>query len=203
MPALRNAADVGAAIRAARRAQRLTQAQLAERAGVGRQWLVTLEKGHDRAELAKVVAVLAALGLRMGTHPAEAAPSRRTWLTATDAAEAIREELARDDTDFALRLLGRALNDFRSLTDEADRATFLAEPPSTGDHRWDALVAVAVGRACRRASVAEPAWARTEPLASWWFPVFDPVLAARTMQRTPAEFAARGIWLDERALAVV
>ncbi len=203
MPAMRNAADVGAAIRAARRAQGLTQAQLAERAGVGRQWLVALEGGHDRAELAKVMAVLEALGLATGTRPDADAPARRTWLTATDAAEAVREELERGDTDFALRLLGRALNDFRSLTDPAERAAFLAEPPSTGDLRWDTLLAAAVGRACRQASVAEPEWTRTAPLASWWFPVFDPVLAARTMQRTPADFAARGIWLDERALAVV
>lgn len=86
---------------------------------------------------------------------------RRTWLTATDAAEAIREELGRGDTDFSLRLLARALDDFRGLSDPAERAAFLAEPPSTGDHRRDTLLAVAVGRACRRASVAAPEWTRT------------------------------------------
>ena len=203
MPAMRNAADVGAAIRAARRAEGLTQAQLAERAGVGRQWLVALEKGHDRAELGKALAVLAALGLRAGTHAESAPPSRRTWLTAPDAAEAIREELDRGDTDFALRLLARALNDFRSLTEPDERAAFLAEPPSTGDRRWDTLLAATVGRACRQASVTAPEWTRTRPLTSWWFPVFDPVLTARTMQRTPADLASKGIWLDERALAVV
>ncbi len=203
MPAMRNAADVGAAIRAARRAEGLTQAQLAERAGVGRQWLVALEKGHDRAELGKALAVLAALGLRAGTHAESAPPSRRTWLTATDAAQAIREELDRGDTDFALRLLARALNDFRSLTEPDERAAFLAEPPSTGDRRWDTLLAATVGRACRQASVTAPEWTRTRPLTSWWFPVFDPVLTARTMQRTPADLASKGIWLDERALAVV
>lgn len=203
MPAMRNAADVGAAIRAARRAEGLTQAQLAQRAGVGRQWLVALEKGHDRAELGKVVAVLAALGLRAGTQAESAPPGRRTWLTATDAADAIREELGRGDTDFALRLLARALNDFRSLTEPDERAAFLAEPPSTGDRRWDTLVAAAVARACRQTSVAAPEWTRTRPLTSWWFPVFDPVLTARTMQRTPADLASKGIWLDERALTVV
>lgn len=203
MSAMRTAADVGAAVRAARRAQGLTQAQLAERAGVGRQWLVALEKGHDRAELGKAIAVLAALGLRAGTHAESTPPAGRTWLTATDAAEAIRDELDRGDTDFALRLLARALNDFRSLTDDVDRASFLAEPPSTGDRRWDTLLAAAVGRACRHASVTAPGWTRTPPLASWWFPVFDPVLTARTMQRTPADLASKGIWLDERALAVV
>ena len=28
----------------------------------------------------------------------------------------------------------------------------------------------------------------------------DPILTARTMQRTPVDFAARGIWLDANAL---
>jgi hypothetical protein len=28
----------------------------------------------------------------------------------------------------------------------------------------------------------------------------DPILTARTMQRTPIDFAARGIWLDANAL---
>lgn len=203
MPAMRNAADVGASVRTSRRAQGLTQAQLADQAGVGRQWLVALEKGHERAELAKVLAVLSALGLVTAARRDSPAPPRRTWLTATDAAEAIREELERGDTDFALRLLARALNDFRALTDPAERDAFLAEPPSTGDHRWDTLLAVTVGRVCRQASVTPPEWTRARPLTSWWFPVFDPLLTARTIQRTPADLAAKGIWLDERALGVV
>lgn len=203
MTATRSTADTAAAVRAARRARGLTQAQLAERAGVGRQWLVALEKGHDRAELGKVLAVLSALGLTLTTREAPAPPANRTWLTATDTADAIREELERDDTDFALRLLGRALSEFAELTDPSDRAAFLAEPASTGDHRWDTLIAASIARACRKAGLRPPEWTRTQPLASWWFPVYDPVLTARTMQRTPVDLAARGIWLDERALQVV
>ncbi|WP_370524013.1 type II toxin-antitoxin system Y4mF family antitoxin [Cellulomonas sp. APG4] len=203
MTATRSAADTAAAIRAARRARGLTQAQLAERAGVGRQWLVALEKGHDRAELGKVIAVLSALGLTLATRETPTPPAHRTWLTAGDAADAIREELERGDTDFALRLLGRALSEFGNLTDPGDRAAFLAEPASTGDHRWDTLVAASIARACRKAGLRPPEWTRTRPLDSWWFPVYDPVLTARTMQRTPVDLAAHGIWLDERALEVV
>lgn len=203
MPATRDAADTAAVIRATRRAHGLTQAELAERAGVGRQWLVALEKGHERAEQGKVVAVLHALGLTLSVHQDVPAPANRTWLTAADVADAVRDELGRGDTDFALRLLGRALDEFARLEDESDRAAFLAEPPSTGDHRWDTLIAVCVARACRRAGLRPPEWTRVAPLTSWWFPVYDPVLTARTMQRTPVDLAATGIWLDERALVVV
>jgi len=31
----------------------------------------------------------------------------------------------------------------------------------------------------------------------------DPILTARTMQRTPVDFAARGIWLDTNALEIL
>lgn len=203
MPAVRTASDTGAAVLAARRAQGLTQAELAERAGVGRQWLVAIEKGHDRAEIGKVLAVMSALGLHLTTRTTTTVPRSRTWLTAADTAEAIREELQRDDPDFALRLLGRALQEFGHLTDPAEQVAFLAEPPSTGDHRWDTLLAAAVARTCRKVGVTPPAWTQVPPLASWWFPVFDPVLVARTFQRTPVDFAALGIWLDERALQVV
>jgi y4mF family transcriptional regulator len=203
MPAAANGGELGAAIRAARRAQGLSQAELAERAGVGRQWLVAVEKGHERAEVGKVSAVLAALDLqltvsratpRTGTDP--------TWLTARDASAAIRDELDRGDPEFALRILARALADLRRLIDSRDVAAFLAPPPSTGDHRWDTLLAAAVGRVCRQHNIHAPEWTDVPPLGSWWFPMFDAVLTARTMQRTPVDFVARGIWLDERALAV-
>lgn len=204
MPTAQDARDVGASIRAARRARGLSQAQLAERARVGRQWLVAVEKGHDRAELGLVVAVLRALDIRLTLRPAAPPPDpARTWLTAADTAEAIRAELDRGDPDFALRILARALSELRALSDPDDRAAFLAEPPSTGDHRWDTLLAASIGRTCRQAGIPAPAWTDAPALRSWWFPVFDPILTARTMQRTSVDLAARGIWLDSRALEVV
>lgn len=41
----------------------LTQAEVAQRAGVGRRFVVDLERGHPRAEFAKVLAVLDAVGV--------------------------------------------------------------------------------------------------------------------------------------------
>lgn len=53
---------LGAAIRRARTEQGLSQAAVAERAGVSRQWLSELESGKYRAEIGRTLAVLAALG---------------------------------------------------------------------------------------------------------------------------------------------
>lgn len=204
MSAVLTPADLGAVIRARRRSMRLTQAELAERSGVGRQWLVAVERGHSRAELGKVNAVLDATGLMLMTRPSSAgARGQRDWLTAGDAAAAIRREVASGEVSFALRVLATALADLRGLTDAADVALALAEPPSTGDPRWDTLVAASFGRECRNLGLAGPAWANVDALPSWWFPIYDPILTARTMQRTPIDFASRGIWLDGHALEVV
>lgn len=57
--------QLGAAIRAARKAQGLRQDELAGAAGVGLRFVVELERGKPRVQLDKVLAVLAALGLRL------------------------------------------------------------------------------------------------------------------------------------------
>lgn len=123
-----------------------------------------------------------------------------TWLTADSAAEAIGQELARGDVDFALRLLARAVADFRSLVEPDDLDRFLAAPASTGDTRWDTLLAAVVSRECRLRGLPAPSWTKVPPLESWWFPDPDPVLTARTMQRTPVDLHVKGIWLDGKAL---
>lgn len=57
--------QLGAAIRAARKAQGLRQDELAGAAGVGLRFVVELERGKPSVQLDKVLAVLAALGLTL------------------------------------------------------------------------------------------------------------------------------------------
>ncbi|MDY7101236.1 MAG: hypothetical protein S0880_08615 [Actinomycetota bacterium] len=120
-------------------------------------------------------------------------------LTVARAAEAIRDELARGDTDFALRLLARMVADLRRCAAQ-DLEAFVAAPTSTGDGRWDTLIAAVVARECRHRGASTPEWTAVPPLDSWWFPDDDPVLMARTMQRTPVDLRIKGIWLDGKAL---
>lgn len=55
--------ELGAAVRAARKAQGLRQEQLAAAAGVGLRFVVELEAGKPTIQLAKTIAVLQALGM--------------------------------------------------------------------------------------------------------------------------------------------
>lgn len=57
--------ELGAAVRAARKAQNLRQDELAGVAGVGTRFVIELEAGKPTIQLGKAMAVLAALGLML------------------------------------------------------------------------------------------------------------------------------------------
>jgi HTH-type transcriptional regulator/antitoxin HipB len=63
---IRTAVEFGAAIRKARKQQRLTQRQLALAVGAGERFIVDLESGKETARLGKALRVAAALGLKLG-----------------------------------------------------------------------------------------------------------------------------------------
>lgn len=60
---IRDAADLGQLVRLRRKQLQLTQAELAEVAGVGKRFLSELERGKPTAEISKVLQVLSVLGL--------------------------------------------------------------------------------------------------------------------------------------------
>lgn len=62
---IRTPLDLGLIIRDRRRKLGLSQSQLAEKAGVGRQWLVAVERGKARVEIGLVLRTLAALDLTL------------------------------------------------------------------------------------------------------------------------------------------
>ena len=66
---IQTAAELGAAIRNRRLDSGLTQAALADKAGVSRKWLVEVEAGKDSAEVGRVLDVLWAVGLRTDLAP--------------------------------------------------------------------------------------------------------------------------------------
>lgn len=66
---VRTALDVGALVRRERKDRGLTQAELAEMAGVTRGWLIRMERGVAGLELGLVLRTLDALGLRIDVEP--------------------------------------------------------------------------------------------------------------------------------------
>jgi len=64
---IRTHIDLGALIRDRRTALGLDQKTLANKIGVSRQWVVEIEKGKPRAEIALVLRALDALGIPLTT----------------------------------------------------------------------------------------------------------------------------------------
>jgi HTH-type transcriptional regulator / antitoxin HipB len=62
---IRTPADLGAVIRDRRKHLKFDQAAFAKRIGVSRQWIIQIEHGHPRAELALVLRALDALDIRI------------------------------------------------------------------------------------------------------------------------------------------
>ncbi len=66
---IRTPLDIGLAIRDRRRKLKLSQAALARKTGVGRQWIVAVEHGKSRAELGLVLRILSVLKLPLTIGP--------------------------------------------------------------------------------------------------------------------------------------
>lgn len=62
---IRTPRDAGALVRDARTRRGMSQAALADRAGVSRQWIVQFERGKARAEIIVLLRVLDALGIEL------------------------------------------------------------------------------------------------------------------------------------------
>jgi hypothetical protein len=124
-------------------------------------------------------------------------------------ASELRDALAAgEDDDGLLRLVIQASDDFRALSDDHGRSAFLAQPESTGDPRFDALLAGLAVHLAREAGMATtPAWTRAperyvEPI--WWFGLpAGSGLQAFTLQRTPSCFKSRGVMFNVDNLASV
>ncbi len=64
---VRTPVDLGAVIRDRRKQLKLDQAAFAKRIGVSRQWVIEIERGHARAELALVLRALDTLNIQLDT----------------------------------------------------------------------------------------------------------------------------------------
>ncbi len=63
---IQNTAQLGAAVRAARKQLKATQKDLAMTSGTGLRFVIDLERGKPTCQIAKILQVLQALGLRVG-----------------------------------------------------------------------------------------------------------------------------------------
>ena len=99
-----------------------------------------------------------------------------------------------------LRLIRQFITDIESA---ANPQSLLDDrPPTSGDRRWDALVAGVVEDTAFRLGLRVPLWT-TDPayqLSEWWFVTSIPALRPTAFVETPAAIANRGVFIRRASL---
>lgn len=169
---------------------------------VRRQLSIARRHMSQRALAAQLGISQPAIAQRLGGY--ESAYETRPLETLQSLAEDIRHSVATEHESLStrLRLIAQGISDFRSLTHAHDQRFFLREPSSTGDSRWDALLAGVAARAARGADLPIPRWtsAPTRFCDRAWFPTETPSLRAMAFAASPADFAIRNVYLDPAEL---
>lgn len=181
-----------AIIRAARKSQRLTQKQLADRTQIDQSRVSRSEGGRD-IEFGTVERLLAGTG-----HRLYSAPTQRD--DAATVAEEIRRRLANGENDRALRALLQLNDNLLAERGLVRGVLGLAEPASTQDRTWDAALAGLVAWRLREEGLPAPEWV-TDPSRYLHAPStldVDPADPTPSPAEVPGEFAERGVlvWYD-------
>lgn len=177
----------------------LTLQQVARAAGTAEANVSAYERGTKTASdrtLQRLVAAIDA-GANSEVHRAQ-------LLTVPATAAALRRGLRRGwATADLLRLVRQMRSDAAHLPRGADRAAFYAEPSTTGDPRWDAMLAGAVDDLAVRDGVPAPAWTRGKVLGRFWFVTDEPALRAYVFAHSPMALQVRGVLVDPADLEAV
>jgi hypothetical protein len=109
----------------------------------------------------------------------------------------ISEDLASGREHDALRLLYGFADDFRGSSRPGQIALISQEPPSTGDGRFDAVLAGTAEFFASEAAINAPAWVEgsAQFVEPWWFVASRPSFHAYTLANTPACFARHGVFI--------
>lgn len=199
----------------ARKSAGITQQQLADRAGVSQPSIAAYESGRRQPTLPTLYRLLAAAGyeprIRLEQrHPPETGNRERRWipLTAARAAAGIRSAVRRGDPSEALRWVAQLVADIERAPAVRRAALIRRVPPSTGDRRWDAMLAGAVEYVCHRFRLGVPQWSADPDrfLDRAWFVIEtilgrpSPGLAVSAFSASPASLANRGVFVHSSSL---
>ena len=186
-------------LRAARRRAGLTLKEVARAAGTSETNVAAYERGAKRPSEDTIARLLAA------TRPGKDSPIHRNRLVTVPAAAAalrrgLREGWATVDL---LRVIRELVSNAKWVASEADVEAFLSVPSTTGDARWDAMLAGVTEDLALKAGWPVPGWTAGKALDQLWFATSLPALDAYTLAHTPPSLRIRGVVVDEASLASV
>jgi transcriptional regulator with XRE-family HTH domain len=186
-------------LRERRRRSGLTLAQVSRASGTAESNVSAYERGTKVPRQRTIIRILATVDAGTSSVVHE-----RRLLTFPAAAAAVRRGVKQGwSTADLLRLVRQVRSDSRWLVTDADRAAFFAEPSTTGDQRWDAMLAANAENLALESGLPVPPWTAGHALPTFWFVGSTPSLRAYAFSRTPISMQVRGVMVDPADLDAV
>ncbi len=124
--------------------------------------------------------------------------------TVADLAQEVSRSLAAQErTGDTLRLVRQFIMNLECASDPL--GMFRDEPSSTGDPRWDALIAGVVEDFALHRGIEPPPWVFQEQryLSTWWFVTSIDAMRPTAVVQTPAALSGRGVFVQRASLVNV
>jgi hypothetical protein len=174
-------------------------AQVARAAGTSETNVSAYERGTKRPNDATLSRLLMAIDAG-----ADDVVHSGSLLTAPAAAAAIRRGLrAGWSTADLLRVVREMRTHLLQVTEKSQRTLMVAAPATTGDPRWDAMLAGVVEADALARGYPVPEWTRGRTLPEFWFVGSVPTLRAHAFARSPFSSQIRGVLVDPADLEAV
>lgn len=187
-----------ALLRGARAARGVSQRALAGQSRIPQPRIADIESGRHDTTLSRLEQLLLALDQQVTLLPTRARP---VWRAALDVADA----LALDDKRLAWREVIQLSDDLASAEPDVRVALCVAEPPLTGDERYDALIAGIVDHWLSQDRLPRPRWLRqpSRTLKPAWDVEPLPRLQQAARAATPKGLERHGVYLAASELSSV
>jgi transcriptional regulator with XRE-family HTH domain len=125
-------------------------------------------------------------------------------ITTPEASAAIRYGIRHRWTDRELlRIVREQRSNAKWVSRPIDQKVFFARPSTTGDKRWDALLAGSVEDLTARGDASAPAWIEGIRIDGEWFVADNPAFSDYLLAHSPESFRSRGVMIDPEALESV
>jgi hypothetical protein len=100
------------------------------------------------------------------------------------------------------RLVAEFLEEYRWEPADSRFQLLAAEPPGTGDERWDVLLAALAEHLAAQDHRGAPAWSEPRRLKRFWFPFNTRAARVDAFVHAPAAFRRRGVFVSAHELEV-
>jgi hypothetical protein len=94
------------------------------------------------------------------------------------------------------KLVWEFMEEYRWEPPAAQSALLLDEPPTTGDERWDALLAALADHLSGQRDAEPPSWTASRVLDEPWFPAELEAQRVDARETAPPAFRRHGVWLS-------